>query len=176
MATKDPFRRYLDAGTAFTQITRARSEELVGELVRSGEVQRSQAQAKVEELVERSRKSTEALLAVVRDEVASQINSLGLGSVEDVARQVASLLGRTADTVRSGSVTKSTAKKTPAKKSAAKKTPATKTTAKKAPAKKTAAKKTPAKKSAAKKTPAAKTAATKATTVPGTGGTAGTAG
>ena len=40
MANKDPFQKYLDAGIAFTNMTRARAEELVQELVRSGEFQR----------------------------------------------------------------------------------------------------------------------------------------
>ena len=33
MANKDPFQKYLDAGIAFTNMTRAKAEELVQELV-----------------------------------------------------------------------------------------------------------------------------------------------
>ena len=38
---------------------------MVQELVKNGEVQRKEAQAKVDDLIERSRKSTEALLSLV---------------------------------------------------------------------------------------------------------------
>jgi polyhydroxyalkanoate synthesis regulator phasin len=140
MSKRDAYQRYLDAGIAFTQMTRSRAEELVQELVKSGEVQRKEAQAKVEELIDRSRKSSESLLSVVRDEVGNQLHSLGISNIEDLAKQVASLLARSSKT-ESGpaKASKGAAKKAPAKKAAAKK---------KAPAKKAAAKKAPAAKSA----------------------------
>jgi len=145
MTKRDGYQRYLDAGIAFTQMTRSRAEELVQELVKSGEVQGKEARTKVEELIERSRKSSESLLSVVRDEVGNQLHSMGVSNIEDLAKQVASLLGRSSKAA-SGAARKSAAKKAPAKKAAAKKAPA-----KKAPAKKTPAKKAPAKKAAAKK-------------------------
>ena len=43
MSKRDAYQRYLDAGIAFTQMTRSRAEELVQELVKSGEVQRKGA-------------------------------------------------------------------------------------------------------------------------------------
>ena len=166
MADNDPFRRYIDAGAALTQLTMARAEELVQEFMKNGEFQRKEAQAKVEDLFERSRKSTEALLSIVHAEVSDQLSSLGIGSLEELARQVATVIGRgTSSTpVKGTAAKKSAAKKAPAKKTAAKKT-AKKTAAKKTAAKKTAAKKTAAKKTAAKKTAAKKTAAKK--TAPG---------
>jgi len=145
MANKDAFQKYLDAGIAFTNLTRSRAEELVQELVQSGEFQRGEAKARVDDLIERSRKGREALLAQVRHEVARQLESVGITSLEDLAKQVASLLGRSAASGRPP------AKKAPAKKSAAKKAPAKKAPAKKAPAKKAPAKKAPAKKAPAKK-------------------------
>jgi len=154
MANNDPFRRYIDAGAALTQLTRARAEELVQELVKNGEVQRKEAQAKVDDLIERSRKSTEALLTLVHAEVSNQLSSLGIGSLDDLARQVVSLLGRGGSPAKKSAAKKSAAKKSAAKKAAAKKAPAKKTAAKKAPAKKAAAKKAPAKKAAAKKSAA----------------------
>ncbi len=181
MANNDPFRRYIDAGAALTQLTMARAEELVQEFMKNGEFQRKEAQAKVEDLFERSRKSTEALLSIVHAEVSDQLSSLGIGSLEDLARQVASVIGRGTSTTpaKKTAATKAPAKKTAAKKTAAKKT-AKKSTAKKSTAKKAAAKKSTAKKSTAKKTatkqsaakkaPAKKSAATKAPAVPpGTG-------
>ena len=127
-----------------TQLTRARAEELVQELVKNGEVQRKEAQAKVDDLIERSRKSTEALLTLVHAEVSNQLSSLGIGSLDDLARQVVSLLGRGGSPAKKSAAKKSAAKKSAAKKSAAKKAPAKKAAAKKAPAKKAAAKKSAA--------------------------------
>jgi len=147
MAQRDGFQRYLDAGIAFTNLTRAKAEELVQELVQNGEFQSADAKARVEELLERSRKGREAFAAQVRKEVAHQLDSVGITSLEDLAQQVAALIGRTAEAGRAAtSGTKAAAKK------AAKKAPAKKTAAKKAPANKAAAKK------AAKKAPAKKTA------------------
>jgi polyhydroxyalkanoate synthesis regulator phasin len=140
MTKRDGYQRYLDAGIAFTQMTRSRAEELVQELVKSGEVQGKEARTKVEELIERSRKSSESLLSVVRDEVGNQLHSMGVSNIEDLAKQVASLLGRSSKAA-SGAARKSAAKKAPAKKAAAKKAPAKKAPAKKAAAKKAAAKK-----------------------------------
>ena len=135
MTKRDGYQRYLDAGIAFTQMTRSRAEELVQELVKSGEVQGKEARTKVEELIERSRKSSESLLSVVRDEVGNQLHSMGVSNIEDLAKQVASLLGRSSKAA-SGAARKSAAKKAPAKKAAAKKAAAKKAPAKKAPAKK----------------------------------------
>jgi polyhydroxyalkanoate synthesis regulator phasin len=168
MVAKDGFQKYLDAGLAFTNLTRARAEELVQELVKNGEFQSGDAKAKVEELIERSRKGREAIVAQVRHEVTRQLEGMGITSLEDLAQQVATVIGRTADAGRAASsgskaaTTKAAAKKAPAAKSTAKKTPATKTPTKKAAAKKAPAAKSAAKKAAAKKAPAAKTPAQKA--------------
>jgi polyhydroxyalkanoate synthesis regulator phasin len=156
MVDKDAFQKYLEAGIAFTNMTRAKAEELVSELVQSGEFQGRDAKAKVDELIERSKKSREVLVTQVRHEVVRQLDNIGITSVEDLANQVADLLGRTAEAGRAATAKKAPAKKAPAKKAAAKKAPA-----KKAAVKKTAAKKAPAKKTAAKKAPAKKAGATK---------------
>jgi polyhydroxyalkanoate synthesis regulator phasin len=182
MGTNDAFRRYLDAGAALTQLTKARAEELVQELVKNGAIQGKEAQAKVDELIERSRKSSEAVLSLVREEVSSQLSSFGIGSLEDLARQVAALLGRSsgkspghsASTTATAPAKKAAAKRAPTKKAAGKKAAA----AKKAPAKKTAAKKTATKKTAAKRAPTKKAVGKKAaaktstTTPPSTTGSA----
>jgi polyhydroxyalkanoate synthesis regulator phasin len=163
MANNDPFRRYIDAGAALTQLTRARAEELVQDLVKNGEIQRKEAQTKVDDLIERSRKSTEALLSLVHAEVSNQLSSLGIGSLDDLARQVASLLGRatSANPAKKAGTKKAPATNTAAKKAAAKQAPAKKAAAQKTAAKKAPAKKAAAKKAAAKKAPAKKTAAKK---------------
>ena len=138
MATNDSLQRYIDAGIAFTNMTRRKAEELVTELVQNGDLQRGEAKARVDELLERSRQGTEVIVTTVRSEVSRQLEAVGITNLEDLAKQVAAMLGRTADT----------AKKAPAKKAPAKKAPANKTAAKKAPAKKAPAKKTAAKKTA----------------------------
>ena len=157
---RDDFQRYLDVGVAFTNLTRSKAEELVSELVQNGEFQTGDARAKVDELLDRSRKSREALMSQVRKEVAHQLDAVGITNLEDLAEQVAVLIGRTAAAGRAA--TTRTAKKATAKKSATKKTPAKKSAAKKAPAKKAPAKKAAAKKKApAKKAPTAKKAPAK---------------
>ena len=144
MATNDSLQRYIDAGIAFTQMTRKKAEELVTELVQSGDLQRGDAKARVDELLERSRQGTEVIVTTVRTEVTRQLGAVGIANLEDLAQQVAALLGRSG----SDAATKTTAKKTAAKKTAAKKTAAKTATAKKTAAKKTAAKKAPAAKAA----------------------------
>jgi polyhydroxyalkanoate synthesis regulator phasin len=151
MATNDSFQRYIDAGIAFTNMTRKKAEELVTELVQSGDLQRGEAKARVDELLERSRHGTEVIVTTVRSEVSRQLGAVGIANLEDLAKQVAALLGRSGE---------APAKKAPAKKAPAKKAPAKKAPAKKAPAKKAPAKKAPAKKAPAKKAPAKKAPAT----------------
>ncbi len=160
------WKRYLEAGAAFSQMTRSRAEELVQELVSGGELQRKEAQAKVEELIERSRKSSEALVGIVRSEVLAQLDALGIHGIEDVARQVAALLSRSGADMTGGTARRSsgpaTTAKAPAGKAPAKRAPAKKAAAKtaakapaaKAPAAKAPAKRAPAKKAAAKTAPA----------------------
>jgi colicin import membrane protein len=153
MVNKDDFQRYLDVGIAFTNLTRSKAEELVSELVQNGEFQTSDARAKVDELLERSRKSREALVAQVRKEVAHQLDAVGVTNLEDLAEQVATLIGRTAAAGRAATTKKSA----PTRSAAAKKSPAKKATAKKATAKKATAATATAKKATATKagTPAA---------------------
>jgi polyhydroxyalkanoate synthesis regulator phasin len=179
MVNRDAFQKYLEAGIAFTAITRARAEELVADLVQNGEFQGSDARAKVDELIELSRKGREVLVAQVRHEVTRQLDGMGVTNLEDLARQVATLLGRSAAAGRTatggagsgspgrtgGSTGSATdrpapsAKKTATKKSATKKTTAKAATAKKSPAKKAPAKKAPTNKPSTTRTASAGRAA-----------------
>lgn len=104
MAQTDTLRRYLDAGMAFTQLTRARAEAIVKDFVKAGEVQRDQAQDRVEELLERSRKNTDQLREAIRKEIREQLAALGLATKDDIARLERKLSGSAA--------TKAPAKKT----------------------------------------------------------------
>lgn len=86
MAESDAFKRYLDAGMAFTQLTRSRAEQIVKDLVAAGELQQKQARAAIDDLVERSRKNAESVGEIVRKEVSSQLAALGLATQADIAR------------------------------------------------------------------------------------------
>ena len=104
-------RRYLDAGMAFTQLTRARAEAIVKDLVKAGELQREQTQDALEDLLERSRKNTDQLRDLVRKEIREQLASIGLATKDDIARLERKLSG-------GGAKTAAPAKKAPAKKAA----------------------------------------------------------
>ncbi|MGH9164705.1 MAG: phasin family protein [Acidimicrobiales bacterium] len=111
MSQSDVFRKLLDAGLAFGELTRNRAEALVRDLVRSGEIRRDQAQEKVEELLERSRRNTEQLAGVVRREIATQLRTMGLATNDDLDRLEQRLTARLADvaagTAAGGSATAS---------------------------------------------------------------------
>ncbi len=147
MAQLDAIRKYLEAGMAFTQTTRARAEEVVTSLVRAGELQSEQTQQQVQELVDRSRENTERILNAVRTEVMDQLSTLGFATKADLA-ELERKVDRLKTTRATSSTTKKASKKTATKKTAAKKSAAKKSAAKKAPAKKTA--------KASKKAPATK--------------------
>ena len=118
MAQTDLFKRYLDAGLAFTQMTQQRAEAIVKDLVKAGEVQAEQATQRRNEILDRSRKNTEALLATIRKEVREQVKSLGLATQSDVAalrKEIASLKGAAKAPAKKAPA----AKRAPAKKKAA---------------------------------------------------------
>ena len=115
MAQNDQLKRYLEAGMAFTQMTRERAEAIVKDWVKAGEVRREQAQERVDELVERSRRNTEQLVDIVRTEIAQQLGAMGIATKDDLARLEARLSGPSAA---------SPPKKAPAAKKAAKSKPA----------------------------------------------------
>jgi polyhydroxyalkanoate synthesis regulator phasin len=201
MSSNERIKKYLEAGTVLGQVTRARAEEIVKELASAGDIQREQTQEWVDNLVERSRKTSEQILDLIRHEVSAQLSKIDATALETLAGQVSDLLKRSAAAGRSATAdaaahaakgaqaareaaekvtpsgAKKKAKKAEAKKSAAKTATAKKAPAKKAPAKKAAtAKKAPAKKAAtARKAATAKKAPTakKAapTTSPDTPGT-----
>jgi polyhydroxyalkanoate synthesis regulator phasin len=86
MPQSDIWKRYLDAGMEFSQMTRARAESIVKELIRAGEVQREQRQQRIEELLDRSRKNTEDLVSAVRKELSQQLSSLGVATKADLKK------------------------------------------------------------------------------------------
>lgn len=103
MAKSDGFKRYVEAGALLGQVTRARAEEIVRELVNAGDLQREQAQRWVDDLVERSRRASEDLVGLIRTEVSAQLTALGLDP-DDLAAQAAELLRHSADVGRAATV------------------------------------------------------------------------
>jgi len=170
----DAIRSYLDAAVSFTQMTRQRAEELVRELMQAGELNSTQATAWVEEMLDRSKERSEAVLAIVRKELDDRIAQLNLVTREDLADLAARITGAARKPGGSKKAAKKAAKaqkaekaaakadKAAAKKAPAKKASAAKKAAAKAPGDKAAAKKAPAKKAAAKKAPAKNAAPKKA--------------
>lgn len=86
MAQNDMLKRYLDAGVAFTKMSRSRAEGIINDLVKAGEIQREQAQQRVDELMDRSRRNTEALVDVMRRELRQQLSAMGLATKADIKR------------------------------------------------------------------------------------------
>ncbi len=95
-----PFQRYVDLGMALTEEARRRAEEIFRELAREGEAGRAQASEWVGEVVDKSRKSSEQFVDLVRDEVRRQLQALDLTNRDDVialVQRVADTLGETRD-------------------------------------------------------------------------------
>jgi polyhydroxyalkanoate synthesis regulator phasin len=165
MPPNDSLRRYLEAGLALTQITRARAEELVHELIQTGEVETTRAQDWVEDLVKTSRERSDTLLSTVRGEVKSQLSDMGITSMDDLAHRVAEVLDKAESAARRATsrgpgrgrtTNRSAPRATKAKKAPARKAPVKSATSKKTTtgvtgARATKAAKAPAKKSATKK-------------------------
>jgi polyhydroxyalkanoate synthesis regulator phasin len=175
MPPKDIFQRYLDAGYAVTEMTRDRAESIVREFVKAGEVRRDNVQSRVDDLVDRSRRNTEQLLGVIRNEITSQFSQLGLATKDDLkaleTRLTQKLATRSGPSAQRGPVKKVASASQAASGTSARATKApankAKATAPAAKATTTANKVTPTKAPPAKtlaptKTPAAKKAATKA--------------
>jgi polyhydroxyalkanoate synthesis regulator phasin len=131
----DGIKRYIEAATTLTSITRARAEELVRDLVASGELERGRAQDWIEDLVRRSREASEALVSTVSSEVDRQLGERGLKNfdLDDLAQRVAAIItmagnaGRNATSARShrdGQADGAATKKTSASKSSASKSSA----------------------------------------------------
>jgi polyhydroxyalkanoate synthesis regulator phasin len=142
MTENDGLRRYVEAATALTQITRSRAEELVRELIKAGEVERHRAQEWVEDLVKTSRDRSEALVGTVRGEVRQQLKELGFTNMDDLAKKVADILARSSAAGRKVTHRPSgKSKKTGPKKSSTSKTGPAKSAKKTSGTKKAAAKK-----------------------------------
>jgi polyhydroxyalkanoate synthesis regulator phasin len=77
--------RALEAGMQFTEMRRSQARALAADLVAQGYLARDQVAAAVDDMLEQSRKRTEALRKVVQHEVSRQLGSLGLATKADLA-------------------------------------------------------------------------------------------
>ncbi len=133
--------KYLNAGVEFVAVTRTQARGRAKELVAQGQLAQNQVQEFVDDLVDESRRRTDSMMELVRQEIGRQVKTLGIATKDDLARLEAKLVSQASKASKPAAAKKSAAKKTDgAKKSAAKKT------GKKPVRKKTAAKKTAAKK------------------------------
>jgi polyhydroxyalkanoate synthesis regulator phasin len=142
-------KRYLEAGMAFTEMTRARAEGIAGELVKAGELQRDQMQSSVDELIDRSRRNTQQLISLVRQEVTGQLSLLGLATKDDLdalEKRLTDKFGKAGGSKTAAAKTVKAASKS-SKSSTTASSGAGKGPAKKSPTKRAPAKKAPAKKS-----------------------------
>ena len=131
--------KYLNAGVEFVAITRTQARDRAKELVAQGHLAQEQVQGFVDDLVDESRRRTETMMDLVRQEIGRQVKTLGIATKDDLARLEARIVSKSG-AARSPAV-KAT-KKAGAKKTAAKQ--ATKKTAAKKATKKAAAKKSTA--------------------------------
>lgn len=148
--------RYLDAASGVTNLTSAKAEQVVKQLVRSGEAAGDQAQDLVKDLLDRQQRNREAITALVKAETTRAVRAMGLATgteVERLQKQVADLKRELArverDTVDEAPPAQKATKKA-ATKAATTSKKSTKKSAKKA-SKKSATKKAATKKAAVKK-------------------------
>jgi polyhydroxyalkanoate synthesis regulator phasin len=168
MAKGDLFKRSLEAGTSFLDMTRERAEALVKEWVDAGDLGKARAQKAVEQVLDRSRKASDELRAMVRKEIGIQLAALGVATRDDIARlegKIAAATGSAAPGVADAPASPRTGASTAAAASTAKtggraKKPGAPAPAKKVTAKKVTTKKVTTKKAASAGGPARKAGST----------------
>ena len=82
----DELRRVALFSSGVAELTRHQAEQIIKDLVKSGDVRRQQASTAARELVDRSRQNRKELLRFVRSEIQNQIESLGLATKRDLER------------------------------------------------------------------------------------------
>jgi HAD superfamily hydrolase (TIGR01450 family) len=100
----DGFQRYVDAATALAQLARGRIEEIARDLAATGEAEGGAARQWTDDLLERSRSVVDEVVDVVRTEVTRQLDTLGLGSPEDLLRRLSEMFSTARPTDRSAPV------------------------------------------------------------------------
>jgi polyhydroxyalkanoate synthesis regulator phasin len=115
----DEFRRLALFTSGVAELTRNRAEQLVRDMVKSGEVRREQASSLVKSALDFSKANRTAFIDTIRDEVGKQVARAGFVSKRDVERlerRIARLEASRKKT-SGGSRSKSSAKKSTVKSS-----------------------------------------------------------
>ncbi|HEX2274761.1 MAG TPA: hypothetical protein VHG90_12880 [Acidimicrobiales bacterium] len=86
MAKSDLFKRTLEAGTSFLDMSRERAETVVKEWVEAGDLRKGRAQQAIDDVLARSRKVTDELRDLVRREIREQLGAMGVATTDDLAR------------------------------------------------------------------------------------------
>ena len=82
----DEFRRLALFTSGVAELTRHRAEQLVRELVQSGEVRRDQASSLVKMVLDLGKQNRQEIGQMIRSEIRNQISSLGLATERDLER------------------------------------------------------------------------------------------
>ncbi|MFP5297745.1 MAG: hypothetical protein ACLGHL_02000 [Actinomycetota bacterium] len=104
----DELKRMALITSGMAELTRARAEQVVKDLVKRGDVRRDQASGLVKELLDRSADNRREVTRFIRSEIQSQLAGLGFATKKEVER-----LERKVARLEAGS--KSQAKKTTSK-------------------------------------------------------------
>ena len=119
----EEFRRLALFTSGVAELTRHRAEQLVRDMVQSGEVRRDQASSLVKTVLDVGNQNRRELGQMIRSEIRNQISSLGLATERDLARlerRVARIEDRQKEAGRSSS-SGTAARKRPKKTTAASK-------------------------------------------------------
>ena len=102
MTGMDNLRRYIEAATSLSEITRSKAESLVRELTSTGEIERSRRKEWVDTLVKDSRQRSERLMAEIREEVHRQVSEIKVENIEETVTRTIKMLMRdgTLETLR----------------------------------------------------------------------------
>lgn len=117
---RDEIRRLALFTSGVAELTRNRAEQIVRDLVGSGDLGREQAAGVVKELLRRSAENRKELTRFVRSEIRNQIEALGVASKRDVER-----VERRVARLEAGGKKKTTRKRTSATRAGGTKTRAT---------------------------------------------------
>jgi polyhydroxyalkanoate synthesis regulator phasin len=111
-ATPD-WKRAMETGMQFTELRRSQARTMANDLVAQGQIAREQVASAVEDLIDMSRKRSDGLRNVVRDEVQRQLGTLGFATKRDLAALERRMLKATREAKKkpTGSSKKSASKK-----------------------------------------------------------------
>ena len=109
----DEFRRLALFTSGVAELTRHRAEQLVRDMVQSGEVRRDQASSLVKTVLDLGNQNRRELGQMIRSEIRNQISSLGVATERDLERlerRVARIEERQRSGSQEGPLEKTTAK------------------------------------------------------------------